>query len=223
MQQPNRVITQRSSSVLATNTILKKTYALLAATLLFSAFTAVLAMRMDVPPLNPFITILIYFGLLFLTSANSTHPVRGLVAIFALTGFLGFTLGPILQLYLALPNGSQLVGTALGGTAVIFFALSAYALMSKKDFSYMGGFLSVIIMTAFLGGIGAVVFNMPMLSILVSFVFVVASSALILFQTSRIINGGETNYIMATVTLYIALFNLFVSLLRILSFFSNRN
>lgn len=223
MQQPNRVITQRSTSIVSSNIILKKTYALLAATLLFSAFTSVLAMQMKVAPMNPFLTILIYFGLLFLTSASSTHPVRGLIAIFALTGFLGFTLGPILEMYLTLPNGSQLVGTALGGTAVIFFGLSAYALVSKKDFSYMGGFLSVIIMAAFLGGIGAMVFNMPMLSILVSFVFAVSSSALILFQTSRIINGGETNYIMATVTLYIALFNLFLSLLRILSFFSNRN
>ncbi|MEM9242706.1 MAG: Bax inhibitor-1/YccA family protein [Pseudomonadota bacterium] len=223
MQPSNRFTVQSAGSALAVNAMLKKVYALLAATLLFSGLTAAIAMNMNVPPLNPILTILIYLGLLFLTSACSNNPVRGIIAVFALTGFLGFTLGPILEMYLQLPNGSQLVGTALAGTGIIFFGLSAYALTTKKDFSYLGGFLSVIIMAAFLAGIASWVFHMPILSIVVSFVFAVASSALILFQTSRIVNGGETNYIMATVTLYIALFNLFLSLLRILSFFSNRN
>ena len=143
-----------------------------------------------------------------------------IVAVIVLTGFLGYTLGPILNFYLSLPNGSQVVMTALGGTGAIFLALSGYAVVSRKDFSFMGGFLMVGILVAFLGGLGAMLFNMPVLSLAVSGMFILLMSGMILWQTSEIIHGGETNYIMATVSLYITIFNLFISLLQILGVMS---
>ena len=140
--------------------------------------------------------------------------------MFALTGFMGLTLGPILSYYItSIPNGGQLVMTAMGGTGVIFLALSAYALVSRKDFSFMGGILMAGILVAFLAGIGAAVFAIPALSLAVSAMFILLMSGMILWQTSAIIHGGETNYIMATVTLYISIYNLFLSLLQILGIF----
>jgi modulator of FtsH protease len=135
---------------------------------------------------------------------------------------MGLTLGPILNMYLAhFANGSQLVMTAMGGTATIFLGLSAYALASRKDFSFLAGFLFTGIMVAFLGGLAAIFLpSMPGLSIAVSAMFVVLMSGMILFQTSQIIHGGETNYILATVSLYVTIFNLFTSLLQILGIFS---
>ena len=141
--------------------------------------------------------------------------------MFALTGFMGYTLGPILNAYLSLPNGSQVVMMAMGGTAAIFLALSAYVMTTRKNFSFMGGFLMVGILVAFLAGLGAIFFNMPGLSLAVSAMFVLLMSGLILYETSNIIHGGETNYIMATVTLFVAIFNLFTSLLSLLGFANN--
>jgi modulator of FtsH protease len=140
---------------------------------------------------------------------------------FALTGFMGYTLGPILNAYLALPNGTQVVMMAMGGTAAIFLGLSAYVMTTRKDFSFMGGFLMVGILVGFLAGLGAVFFHMPGLSLAVSAMFVLLMSGLILYETSNIIHGGETNYIMATVTLFVTIFNLFTSLLQLLGFASN--
>lgn len=210
--------TRSESQILATNKVLRNTYSLLAMTLLFSAATAGLAMMMNLPPFNPFVTLIGYFGLLFATSRFSNSGL-GLLFVFLLTGFMGLTLGPILNFYLATANGSQLVMTALGGTGVIFLALSGYALTSRKDFSFMGGFLVVGILVAFLGGIAAMIFSMPILSLAVSGMFVLLMSGLILYQTSEIIHGGETNYIMATVTLYVSIYNLFLSLLHLLTAF----
>jgi modulator of FtsH protease len=210
--------TRSESQILATNKVLRNTYSLLAMTLLFSAATAGLAMVMDLPPFNPILTLVGYFGLLFATSRFSNSGL-GLLFVFLLTGFMGLTLGPILNLYLATANGSQLVMTALGGTGVIFLALSGYVLTSRKDFSFMGGFLMVGVLVAFLGGIAAMIFSMPILSLAVSGMFVLLMSGLILYQTSEIIHGGETNYIMATVTLYISIYNLFLSLLHLLTAF----
>ena len=210
--------TRSESQILATNKVLRNTYSLLAMTLLFSAATAGLAMVMDLPPFNPFVTLIGYFGLLFATSRFANSGL-GLLFVFLLTGFMGLTLGPILNLYLATANGSQLVMTALGGTGVIFLALSGYVLTSRKDFSFMGGFLMVGILVAFLGGIAAMIFSMPILSLAVSGMFVLLMSGLILYQTSEIIHGGETNYIMATVTLYVSIYNLFLSLLHLLTAF----
>ena len=212
-------VTLRTESALATNKVLRNTYMLLSLTLLFSALTAGFAMATNAPPLHWLITLGGYFGLLFVVT-RLRNSVWGLAAVFALTGFLGYTLGPILNFYLSLPNGSQVVMTALAGTGAIFLALSGYALVSRKDFSFMGSFLMVGILVAFLAGLGAALFNIPMLSLAVSAMVVLLMSGMILWQTSDIIHGGETNYIMATVTLYITIFNLFVSLLQILGIFS---
>ena len=210
--------TRSESQILATNKVLRNTYTLLSMTLLFSAATAGIAMVMNLPPFNPILTLVGYFGLLFATTKFRNSSL-GLLFVFMLTGFMGLTLGPILNFYLATENGSQLVMTALGGTGVIFLALSGYALTSRKDFSFMGGFLMVGILVAFLGGIAAMIFSMPLMSLAVSGMFVLLMSGMILYQTSEIIHGGETNYIMATVTLYISIYNLFLSLLHLLTAF----
>ncbi|NQZ53957.1 MAG: Bax inhibitor-1/YccA family protein [Piscirickettsiaceae bacterium] len=204
----------RSESVLVTNKLLRNTYSLLAMTLIFSALTAGISMAMNFPYLG-LLTLVGYFALLYVTT-KLRNSVWGIVSVFALTGFMGLTLGPILNYYLSMPNGSEMVMQALGGTGIIFFALSAYAIKSEKDFSFMGGFLMVGILVAFLAGLGAFFFNMPGLSLAVSAMFILLMSGLILYQTSEIIHGGETNYIMATVTLYISIYNLFLSLLHIL-------
>ena len=208
------------ASVLATNKVLRNTYLLLSATLLFSALTAGIALAVNMPPLG-LMSLLVYFGLLF-GVYKTRNSALGILFVFALTGFLGLTLGPLLNLYLtALPNGSQLVMTAFGITGVSFLGLSAYTIRSGKDFSFMGGFLMVGILGAFVLGLVAYFFNMPTLSLAVSGMFVLAMGGLIMYQTSETIHGGETNYIMATVTLYVAIYNLFTSLLHILGVFSN--
>ena len=212
MIQDGTVVRSRGfSSALATNTILQKTYALLAATLLFSGLTAGYAMTTNALPLNPFITLAGYFGLLILTNVLR-NSAWGIVSVFALTGFMGYTLGPIVNLYLHhMVNGPQLVFTALGGTGIIFVALSAYALISKKDFSFMSGFIMTGLIVAFLAGIASIFIHMPALSLAVSAAFIMLSSGVILLQTGAIINGGETNYISATITLYVSLYNIFLS------------
>jgi modulator of FtsH protease len=214
-----QVVVRRTDSVLATNTVLRNTYLLLAMTLLFSAATAGVAMVTNAPLLSPLLTIIGYFGLLFLTQALRNSG-WGLLSVFALTGFMGYTLGPILNFYIhSFSNGSQLVMMSLGSTGLIFFALSGYALASRKDFSYMGAFLMIGMIVAFLASLGALFFHIPGLMLAVSAMFVLLSSGVILLQTSQIINGGETNYIMATITLYVSLYNIFISLLNILGAF----
>ena len=210
--------TRSESQILATNKVLKNTYALLALTLLFSAATAGISMAMNLPYFG-LMTIVGYMALLFLTSKFRDSSL-GILFVFMLTGFMGLTIGPILNSYLATTNGAQLVMTALGGTGAIFLALSGYVLTSRKDFSFMGGFMMVGILVAFLAGLGAFIFQMPMLSLAVSAMFILLMSGMILYQTSEIIHGGETNYIMATVSLYISIYNLFLSLLHILGAFS---
>lgn len=209
-----------TGSVLATNKVLRNTYALLAMTLLFSAAMAGVAMATNAPPMHWLLVLGGYFGLLFLTT-SLRNSMWGLASVFALTGFMGFTLGPIISLYLgAFSNGAELVMMALGGTGVTFLGLSAYALTSQRDFSFMRGFIFAGVLVAFVGAIVAIVFSLPALSLAVSAAFVVLMSALILYQTSEIIHGGETNYIMATITLYVTIYNLFLSLLQLLSAFA---
>jgi len=203
------------ASSIATNRVLRNTYALLALTLLFSSATAGITMALNLPHPGLVLTLAGYFGLLFLTTRFRNSGI-GLAMVFALTGFMGYTLGPLLNAYMSLSNGSQLVMTALGGTGVVFLGLSGYALVSRKDFSFMGGFLMVGILVAFLAGLGAVFFEIPALSLAVSAMFVLLMAGLILYETGNIIHGGETNYIMATVTLYVAIYNLFTSLLHLL-------
>lgn len=172
-------------------------------------------MALKLPHPGILITLVGYFGLLFaITKFRDSGLGVGLV--FALTGFMGYTLGPIISHYLSLPNGGQTVMMAMGGTAAIFLGLSGYALTTRKDFSFMGGFLMVGILLAFLAGLAAIFFEIPALSLTVSATFVLLMSGLILYETSNIIHGGETNYVMATVSLFVSIFNLFTSLLHLL-------
>ncbi len=207
----------RTESVLASNKMIRNTYMLLSMTLLFSALTAGLSLALRLPHPGMIITLVGYFGLLFLTT-KLRNSGWGLLSVFALTGFMGYTLGPIIGYYLGLPNGGQTVMMAMAGTAVIFLSLSGYALTTRKDFSFMGGFLMVGILLAFFAGLAAIFFEIPALSLTVSAAFVLLMSGLILYETSNIIHGGETNYVMATVSLYVTIFNLFTSLLQLLGF-----
>jgi modulator of FtsH protease len=217
------LITRGNESVLSSNKVLRNTYLLLSMTFLFSAFMAFVSAASGARPMNPLLMIVGVYGLMFLTQALQ-NSVWGLVSVFAFTGFLGYTLGPILNFYIShFSNGPQLVATALGGTGVIFLALSAYALTTKKDFSYLGGFLFVGVMVALLAMIAGIFIHLPALQLAISAAFILISSGLILFQTSAIIHEGETNYISATVGLFVSIYNLFISLLNILSAFSNRD
>ncbi|MGA9163036.1 MAG: Bax inhibitor-1/YccA family protein [Thiobacillus sp.] len=207
-------------TALSTTKLVRNTYMLLSMTLAFAALTAGVSMSLNLPPFGFIITLVGYFGLLFLTTKFRDSGL-GIAFVFALTGFMGLTLGPIISHYLALPNGTQVVMMAMGGTAAIFLGLSAYVMTTRKDFSFMGGFLAVGILVGFLAGFGAFFFHLPGLSLAVSAMFVLLMSGLILYETSNIIHGGETNYIMATVTLFVTIFNLFTSLLQLLGFASN--
>lgn len=216
----DKTVAGSQASVLSTNKVIRNTYTLLSLTLLFSALTAGIAVVTGMHFINPIITMVGYFGLLFLTTRFRNSGL-GLLFVFALTGFMGLTLGPIVSAYLHLPNGGQIVMTAMGGTGVIFLGLSGYALTTRKDFSFIGGFLMVGILVAFLAGLASMFFTLPGLSLAVSAMFILLMSGLILYETSQIIHGGETNYIMATVTLYIAIYNLFLSLLQLLGVMSD--
>lgn len=204
-------------SALATNKVIRNTYMLLSMTLLFAAATAATSVVLKLPHPGLIITLVGYFGLLFATT-KLRNSGWGIVSVFALTGFMGYTLGPIVTHYLGLPNGGQTVMMAMAATAAIFLGLSGYALSSKRDFSFMGGFLMVGILLAFLVGLAAIFFAIPALSLTISAVFVLLMSGLILYETSNIIHGGETNYVMATVSLFVSIFNLFTSLLHLLGF-----
>lgn len=218
----SRVINAPGSAI-SVNLTLRKTYLLLSATLLFSALMAAWALASNIV-INPFLIIIGYIGLLFLTQSLRNSP-WGIVSVFALTGLLGLSLGPILNMYIkGFSNGPQLVTMALGSTGLIFLSLSAYTIISRKNFSYLGGFIFAGITIAFIAGLVNIFLNIPTLQLLVSGAFALLSAGLILFQTSAIINGGERNYIMATVTLYVAIFNIFISLLQIFGAFGgNRN
>ncbi|ANH12380.1 TPA: Bax inhibitor-1/YccA family protein [Legionella pneumophila] len=216
------ILSQQRESVLATNKVLRNTYLLLSLTFIFSALTAYVAFISGARPMNPLLMIVGVYGLMFLTQALR-NSVWGLVSVFAFTGFLGYTIGPLLNYYITgFSNGPQIVATALGGTGMIFFALSGYALTTKKDFSYLGGFLFVGVMVALLAMIAGIFIQIPALQLVISAAFVLISSGLILLQTSAIIHEGETNYIMATIGLFVSIYNLFVSLLNLLSAFSGR-
>lgn len=200
--------------------VLRNTYMLLSMCLAFAAVTAGASSALGLPHPGILITLVGYFGLLFLITKYKDKP-QGIALVFALTGFMGYTLGPIISHYLSMPNGTQTVMTALGGTAAIFLGLSAYARVTKRDFSFMGGFLTVGILVAFLAGLAAIFFQIPALSLTVSAAFVMLMSGLILYETNNIVRGGETNYVMATLSLFVSIFNLFTSLLHLLGFGSS--
>jgi modulator of FtsH protease len=203
-------------SVLSTNKVLKNTYMLLGMTLLTSAATAGVSMAAGLSHGAGLVLSLVGFGLLFVVNRMADSS-KGLLAIFAFTGVMGAAIGPMLNYYLSMPGGPALVMQALGGTALVFFGLSAYALTTRKDFSYMGGFLMVGLLVAVVAMIANIFLHIPALSLTISAAVVMIMSGLILFDTSRIINGGETNYIRATVSLYLDIYNLFIHLLHLLT------
>lgn len=211
-----------STRVLETNKVIRNTYMLLSLTVLFSALTALISMQMNL--MMPIWLVLIgYFGLLYLTSATA-NSAMGLVSVFAFTGFMGLTLGPILNMTIeGFSNGSELIAASLGATGAIFFALSGYAMTTRKDFSYLAGFLFVAVTVVVLASIVGIFFpSVPALQLTISAAMVLLMGGYILFETSQLVNGGQTNYILATVSLYVTLFNLFVNLLRLLSVFAGR-
>ena len=219
MDRQESVIRRGAPSVLATHQVLRRTYMLLSATLIFSAITAWFSLQNPMP-MNFLVMIVGMYGLLFLTYALR-NSIWGILSVFAFTGFLGYTLGPILNAYLHMyTNGAALVMTSLGATGFIFVGLSAYVLVTGKDFTFMGGMLTVAILVAFLASIGAAVFHMPMMSLVTSGAFAIICSGLIMYHTSMIINGGERNFIMATINLYVAIYNIFLSLLQLLAAFA---
>jgi modulator of FtsH protease len=209
-------------SALATNKVLRNTYMLLSATLIFSAAMAGVSIALRLPSFGPLVTIGGMFGLLFLTRKLS-NSAGGIISVFAFTGFMGLTLGPLLSFYLeSIPNGGELILTALGATGVIFLALSAYVLKTGKDFSFLGGFLMVgLIGVVVVMLLGWFLLDLSAYQMVISSVVVLLMGGFILFDTSRILHGGETNYIMATISLYLSIYNMFIHLLVLLG--GNRN
>jgi len=212
--------TASQTSAIEINKVLKNTYMLLSMTLAFSAVTAGISMAMNLPHGAALIMTLVAFGLMFVVNKKA-DSASGIYWIFAFTGLMGASLGPMLNAYAAMPNGGTLIMQALGGTALIFFALSGYALTSKKDFSFMGGFLMVGLIVAVVAMLANFFLQIPALSLAISAAIIMIMSGLILFDTSRIINGGERNYIRATISLYLSIYNIFVHLLSLLGVFGS--
>ena len=221
MSNQNISYTSGQASVLSTNKVLRNTYALLSMTLLFSAVTAGISMAINPPHFTSLITSILGIALVWFVLPKTANTSAGLYVVFAFTGLMGFGLGPILNHYLSMANGGQVIMTALGGTGIIFLALSAYALTTRRDFSFMGGMLMVGLIVIMIAAIANIFLNMPALSLTISAVVILLMSGFILYDTSRIINGGETNYIMATVSLYLNIYNIFVHLLSLLGIFSS--
>ncbi len=222
MRPVTRVID--GSSVVGTassSSVLRNTYILLAVTLLFSTVTAGISMAINPPQFTGLVCSLVAMGLIWFVLPRTANSAAGLGVVFAITGLLGFGLGPILSHYLNMPNGSQVVMQALGTTGAVFIALSAYVMVTKKDFSFMGGFLMAGLIVAVVSMLVVVVaamfgYPMPGVSLALSALVALLMCGFILFDTSRIVNGGETNYIMATIGLYLSIYNLFVSLLHLM-------
>ena len=216
----NSHLEQAPLDVQAVARVLRNTYALLSLTLLFSAGVAATSLALKLPAPGIVITLIGFFGLLFAVHKlqNSGWAVP---MVFALTGFMGYTLGPMLAKTLSLPGGGQIVMMALAATGATFMALSAWVLATKRDFRFMGGFLFVGMVIAVLAGLAAMFFQLPALGLAVSAMVALLSAGLILFETSRIVNGGESNYVLATVGLYVTIFNLFSSLLSLFGFGSS--
>ncbi|RJX83560.1 Bax inhibitor-1/YccA family protein [Pseudomonas sp. LS-2] len=194
--------------------VLRNTYGLLALTLAFSGIMAFVAQQMNVRYPNVFVVLIGFYGLFFLTN-KLRDSAWGLVSAFALTGFMGFILGPILNRYLGMQGGAEVVSSAFAMTALVFGGLSAYVLITRKDMSFLGGFITAGFFVLLAAVLASMFFHISGLQLAISAGFVLFSSACILFQTSAIIQGGERNYIMATISLYVSIYNLFISLLQI--------
>jgi modulator of FtsH protease len=205
-----------TGAALATNKLIRNTYTLLSITLLFSALMAGVSVMLRVPHMASLLCLGGAMLLMWFVLPKTANSSAGLGVVFAITGLMGFALGPIISSYLGLPNGSQIVGTAFGGTAAIFLGLSGYALVSRRDFSFLGGFLFTGMIVVLLAAVGNIFFAIPALSLAISAAVIFIMSGFILYDTSRMVNGGETNYIRATVSLYLSIFNIFVHLLQLL-------
>lgn len=216
----DRIITSSrdKTSLLSTHKVLRNTYFLLGLTLAFSAITATASTVLALPSPGLLLTIVGMYGLMFLTYRLANKPT-GIIAAFAFTGFMGYILGPILNAYLSAGMGDT-IALALGGTALVFLSCSAYVLTTRKDMSFMGGMLMAGVIVVLVGMVANLFLQLPGLHLAISALFILISSGLILFETSNIIHGGETNYIRATVSLYVSIYNLFISLLSLLGFAS---
>ncbi len=214
--------TARSESqILATNKVLKNTYALLSATLFFSVVMAVFSMAIEPPRMIGIITSLGALGLIFFALPRTANSSKGLWVVFGITGLLGFGIGPMLNSYMQMANGGQIVATAFSGTGLIFLGLSGYALTTKKDFSFIAGFLMVGLVVAIVAMVANIFLQMPALSLAISSAVILIMSGFILYDTSAIIRGEQTNYILATVGMYLSIFNIFIHLLSILGVMSS--
>ena len=218
MQSNMNLNAASQSSAIEINKVLKNTYMLLSMTLVFSTVTAVISMAMNLSHMMALVMMLGAFGVMFIVNKKAEQS-SGIFWLFAFTGLMGASLGPMLNYYAAIDP--SLIMQALGGTALIFFALSGYALTSKKDFSFMGGFLMVGLLVVIIAGIANLFFQVPAVSLALSAAIIMIMSGLILFDTGRIINGGERNYIRATLSLYLSVYNIFTSLLHLLGVFGS--
>lgn len=216
MNQYQTTVAGASTSALATNKVLRNTYMLLSMTLLFSGLTASISMMLNTSPMANLICVIASFALIWLVLPKVANSSAGIAVVFLITGLLGFGLGPVLNHYVALADGGRIIALSLGGTGVIFLGLSGYVLTTRKDFSFLGGFLVVGFLVVMVAALANIFMNIPALQLAISAAVIFIMSGFILFDTSRIINGGETNYIMATVGLYLNIYNIFVSLLQIL-------
>ena len=211
------ISTARSESqVLATNKVLKNTYALLSATLFFSVIMALVSMAVQPPQGVGLFTMLAAMGLIWFALPRTANSTKGIWVVFGITGLLGFGIGPLLNAYMQMANGGQIVATAFSGTGLIFLGLSGYALTSKKDFSFMAGFLMVGMVIVIVAMIGNIFLQMPAMSLAISSAVILIMSGFILYDTSAIIRGEQTNYIIATVGMYLSIFNIFIHLLNLL-------
>jgi modulator of FtsH protease len=220
MNRFDQAIAQTDIRDVAVNKVLKNTYLLLSATLAFSAVTAVASIAMSLPPIAYLVSLIAAMVLGIFVLPRTANSGAGIGVIFAITGLMGLGLGSVLSMYLALPKGPEVIATAFGGTGVIFLGLSGYALTTKRDFSFMGGFLFAGLMVVVIAMLANIFLALPALALAVSAGIILLMSGFILFDTSRIIHGGETNYIMATYGLYLSIFNIFISLLNILGVMS---
>jgi modulator of FtsH protease len=216
----NYAVARMRESVLATNQVIRNTYILLSVTLLFSALTAGLAMVLQVPPMAYMLSAGGAFLLIWLVLPRTANSSAGIGVVFAITGLLGFGLGPVLSMYLSLPNGPQVVATAFAGTGVIFLGLSGYAMTTRRDFSFLGGFLFVGMLVVLMGAIANIFLAVPALTLAISAIVILIMSGFILYDTGRLVNGGETNYIFATISLYLSIYNIFIALLQLLGMLS---
>ncbi len=197
------------------NSVLRNTYGLLALTLAFSGLVAYVSQQMRLPHPGMMLTLIGFYGLMFAT-VRLRNSGWGLVTTFALTGFMGYTLGPILNMYLGMQNGAQVISSAFTMTALVFGGLSAFVLITRKDMSFLRGFITAGFFVLLAAIVASLIFDLSAFQLAISAGFVLFSSAIILYQISELINGGETNYIMATINLYVSIYNLFLSLLQIL-------